>query len=108
MTRDEKALARVKAWLADAIDGRRVPHDYIPRFGHNILVPYADLRAVLALAERSAEQTRRAALATRYLKTISSGQFVTASLVVAAIRTLDMSEPLPLSPARPRAKGRRR
>lgn len=53
----------------------------------------ADLRAVLTLV---GDLRRRSKLATRYLKTVSSGQFVTASLVVAAIRTLDEREALPL------------
>lgn len=48
------------------------------------------------------DRDRRAKLATRYLKTVSSGQFVTAALVEAAIRTLS-GESLPL-PAKPRAK----
>lgn len=48
---------------------------------------------------------RRATLARRYLKCVSSGQFVTGALVVAALRTLDTKEPLPLRPL-PKRKGR--
>lgn len=60
-----------------------------------------------ALRATVADLKRRAKLATRYLKSVSSGQFVTAALVVAAIRTLDTREPLPLLPAKPRAKVRK-
>lgn len=59
--------------------------------------PAAALRVALA---ENADLKRRAKLATRYLKTVSSGQFVTAALVVAAIRTLDTREALPLAPKR--------